>query len=210
MAKEGDKTNEIKDRLGKFIRQFIYIIIGTLVLTIILWAFYKLSSGIKILQTAFGLLFGVSGFLFTILLLILPFLLIRRGMKYLLNHEGVLIRLILGYLIVIFVIIFLFSQLYSISETFKMGYLTRGQCYDTFDKVMIDADPLRSHNYLYFSSVTFFTVGYGDICPMGINKTISVVNSLIGHIFTTIILVIALSSFLEYRKERENNKGKKK
>jgi potassium channel LctB len=201
--KKGKHKEESKG-ISKFLKRIVTLDIIFLVLTFILWILFKLTPGIKALQTAFGILFGLSGLFFTILFIALPFLFIRRGMKYLFNHEGVLLRLIWGYLIIIFVIILLFSQLYAVSSAFDLGYITRGTCHDNFNQDMMKADPLVSNNYFYFSSVTFFTVGYGDICPMGASKFIAIINSLIGHIFTTIVLVIALSSFLEYKKEKDN------
>jgi voltage-gated potassium channel Kch len=67
---------------------------------------------------------------------------------------------------------------------------------------VIDSDPLRITefiNYPYFSAITFFTVGFGDICPMGVSKLVSVLNALIGNLFTVLILAIAITNYSENR-----------
>jgi hypothetical protein len=124
--------------------------------------------------------------------------LIRRSIKKLLNHQNNLLELLLGYAGAVFGLILLFGIIYILILNSGTGYLTYGTCTEHFDKNLADNDPLAAHgiiSHMYFSSITFFTVGYGDICPMGIDRTIAIINAFVGHAFTAIIMVLALASF---------------
>lgn len=55
-------------------------------------------------------------------------------------------------------------------------------------QIMIEQYPMPTENfvqrfgtYLYFSAVTLFSVGYGDIAPIGIGRFIAMVEALIGY-----------------------------
>ena len=39
----------------------------------------------------------------------------------------------------------------------------------------------RLGTYIYFSAVTLFSVGYGDIAPIGIGRLIAMIEALIGY-----------------------------
>lgn len=54
--------------------------------------------------------------------------------------------------------------------------------------VLIEGNEIRRGNYfdlletgLYFSAVTLFSVGYGDINPVGIGRLVAVIEALIGY-----------------------------
>lgn len=195
-------VRKVAQKVSHWLRNNVVFISILVVLIFLLGIVYRRVPESSSLKIVLGILFGILGIVFAVIAIIFPFVLIRKGLKYLFNAKN-LISLIIGYLIVTLVIIYLFSQLYAIGNDFNVGYLTRGECYDTFNKEMKFQDSFVSHNYLYLSAITFFTVGYGDICPMGLDKDLSIINALIGHIFTTIILVIAISSFLEKREEKK-------
>jgi hypothetical protein len=73
---------------------------------------------------------------------------------------------IISYIIAIGAIIFLFAGFYSInSEAFL---------------VVNEPTKLIFQDALYFSTMTFTTVGYGDIAPTGINKLISSIEAIMG------------------------------
>lgn len=55
-------------------------------------------------------------------------------------------------------------------------------------EVLIEMYPLPTENfmerlgtYIYFSAVTLFSVGYGDIAPFGIGRIIAMMEALIGY-----------------------------
>ena len=55
-------------------------------------------------------------------------------------------------------------------------------------EVMVEMYPLPAENFLerlatytYFSAVTLFSVGYGDIAPIGIGRAIAMIEALIGY-----------------------------
>ena len=55
-------------------------------------------------------------------------------------------------------------------------------------EVMVEMYPMPADNfferletYIYFSAVTLFSVGYGDIAPIGIGRVIAMIEALIGY-----------------------------
>jgi len=64
---------------------------------------------------------------------------------------------------------------------------------------MIANDPNISHDYFYFSAITFFSVGYGDVCPMGLCKIMAVVTAFAGNIVTVVLMAIVVSLYLNRR-----------
>lgn len=135
--------------------------------------------------------------------------LIRRSFKRLTTARS-LTSLFFSYMVFIIVVCLLFSNLYRFSEEFSMGYLTYGQCSDKFDPAMVYNDTQISTDYFYFTTVTLFTVGYGDICPMGFNKTISLFNAFIGNFITAVILVIVITTFIERSLNNKSPESKPK
>jgi potassium channel LctB len=130
--------------------------------------------------------------------------LIRRPLKQLFSAQNIL-SLLFSYAIFVFGILILISVSFMEIQHLDLGYITYGNCGDKFDKNMIDTDPKISHDYLYFSAVTFFTIGYGDICPMGAAKVLSIVTAFIGNIVTVVIMAIVITTYL---KRREGNSSK--
>jgi potassium channel LctB len=72
-------------------------------------------------------------------------------------------------------------------------------------EVMVEMYPLptdsfleRLEIYIYFSAVTLFSVGYGDIAPIGIGRVIAMIEALIGY---TIPAAFVAKAFID--KERE-------
>jgi len=131
--------------------------------------------------------------------------LIKRSFKTLLKASNMW-SLFFGYALFIFCIIFFFSSVYDTVERFDAGYLKYGQCSDAFNASMVHEDPLISHNYFYFSSVTLFTVGYGDICPMGATKVVAIINSFIGNFINVVLMVWIISNYMK-RKDMDENEN---
>ena len=55
-------------------------------------------------------------------------------------------------------------------------------------QVLIEQYPMKTEDfierlgtYIYFSAVTLFSVGYGDIAPIGIGRLIAMIEALIGY-----------------------------
>ena len=55
-------------------------------------------------------------------------------------------------------------------------------------QVLIEQYPIKAEDfverlgtYIYFSAVTLFSVGYGDIAPIGIGRLIAMIEALIGY-----------------------------
>lgn len=126
--------------------------------------------------------------------------LIKRWYQRLFNPKN-LVTLIFTYILFIIAILVLFSTIYNFTELWGYGYLKYGQCSDSFSSSMIQTDPFVSKEFFYFSSITFFTVGYGDICPMGFAKNIAILNAFVGHLVSVVIVVLILNNYIRRREE---------
>ena len=146
------------------------------------------------------LILNIIEILIAIYFVIVIIYLIRRSINQLINPENIF-RLILSYALFILGIILLFSTLFNIVELTKTGYLTYGTCSDKFNSSMISTDSQISRNFFYFASLTFFTVGYGDICPMGFDKTLAIITAFIGHLVAVVVVALILNNYL---RKREN------
>ena len=127
--------------------------------------------------------------------------LIRKPLSKLFRANN-LLSLLASYGIFIFGIVFLISIAFMEIQHLNLGYVTYGKCSDKFTGDMIKSDPNMSRGYLYFTAVTFFTIGYGDICPMGAAKLLSVITAFIGNIVTVVLMGIVITL---YMKRRERN-----
>ena len=144
------------------------------------------------------IMFYISLFLLGFLSFYIAFFivfLLRHSFKSLFSASS-LWTLFIGYLAVIICILLLFSSAYLYMERMENGYLTYGQCSGKFNPSMISSDYLKSNNYFYFSAITFFTVGYGDICPMGGNKILAIFNAFIGNFINAVVMVVVISLYM--------------
>nr|WP_295971337.1 potassium channel family protein [uncultured Bacillus sp.] len=72
-------------------------------------------------------------------------------------------------------------------------------------RILVEQYPAPSENYfqrlgtyIYFSGVTLFSVGYGDIAPVGVGRIIAMIEALIG--FTIPTAFVAKAVFHRERK----------
>ena len=141
----------------------------------------------------------VTGLVPTIYIVLASIGLIKKSIHLLLHDNKTYLMLFFGYIGGIFSIILLFSLLYGILTSLGLGYLTYSPCHDTFTTGQDSGDPNAVHSiigYVYFSAITFFTVGYGDVCAMGSHRVMAVFNAFAGHFYTSVIIVLALSTGL--------------
>ena len=69
-------------------------------------------------------------------------------------------------------------------------------------QVLIEQYPTKAEDfverlgmYIYFSAVTLFSVGYGDIAPIGIGRLIAMVEALIGYTIPAAFVAKAVFDF---------------
>ena len=127
----------------------------------------------------------------------------RKSFSYLMNptHIGALIG---SYIILILMILLVFSTIYNIVDLTGFGYIKYGTCSDNFNSSMIASDATISRDFFYFSSMTFFGVGYGDICPMGLAKLVSIIAALIGHVVSVILVALILNNYINMKPKKED------
>lgn len=65
------------------------------------------------------------------------------------------------------------------------------------DNVQAVANSVQTLLYrsIYFSGVTLLTIGYGDITPIGVGRTIAIIQALIGYLLPTafVLKIVALN-----------------
>ncbi len=185
--------SKISASLDFLLRRFFRIFFTLIVLASITAAF--LHSVLVI--------FIAIAFLLIIFLLLSSVALMKKSLGLLLHHQASYSTLVYGYASGVAGIIFFFAISYNILAAFGGGFLTYGHCSDALAVAERPLDSVKTiTGYIYFSSITFFTVGYGDICPVGLSRLLAIVNAFAGQIFSTIIVALALGTFI-------NNKDKK-
>ncbi len=111
-----------------------------------------------------------------------------------------LLSLIGAYALFLFGILFIFATVFNIVELTGRGYIRYGGCTSDFNNQMIGTDNLISRDFFYFSAVTFFTVGYGDICPMGAARLVSIIAAFTGHIVSVLIVGLIINNYITLRR----------
>lgn len=123
----------------------------------------------------------------TVLLLAIYFGFIIKGIiHFLLASKKVDTNMILGTVSAYLMIGILFSFSFSILIEFNPEALTR------------DASTLEYHDILYYTMITFTTIGYGDISPVSpMAQVISYMSGAIGQMYMGIVTAIIVGKFLQ-------------
>ena len=79
-----------------------------------------------------------------------------------------------------------FGLIYILLET--KGYEILIEQYPTSSEHFLE----RLGTYIYFSGITLFSVGYGDIAPVGIGRIIAIIEALIGYAIPTAFVAQAV------------------
>lgn len=87
-----------------------------------------------------------------------------------------------------------FGLIYILLET--NGHQVLIEQYQVQTDIFID----RLGTYIYFSAVTLFSVGYGDIAPIGIGRIIAMIEALIGYTIPAAFVAKAVFDFDRSRK----------
>ena len=139
-------------------------------------------------------------------------LMFKKTINALFNAKT-LFRLLAAYILSAMLLIGFISPMYYMADLTNSGYLKYGTCTDKMsqDQMLQDIkNNVVSDNRIYFTSVTFFALGYGDICPMGVSKYIALFNVAVGVFFITAIMAIAISRFQKTTGTEEEPKEKAK
>jgi hypothetical protein len=157
----------------------------------------------------------ILGIILTIYFVLVIIHTVRLSLKHLMNPKN-LFYLIGAYILLILVILFVSSMLYNFVDLSHLGYIQYGNCNDNFNPSLINpiqdlnavnSNSTISKDFFYFSAVTFFTVGYGDICPMGFARVVSIIVAFMGNIISVILVAFIINNYMK-KKESEPNSGK--
>ncbi len=106
---------------------------------------------------------------------------IREGFRALIVLAVILI--LFYFLLFYLCLIFLFGHAYFASHILEFNILGK------------DGEPIEHYfDFLYFSTITVTTLGYGDLIPFGyFTKVLSIIEVSFGVIFITAVLTVALA-----------------
>lgn len=124
--------------------------------------------------------------------------LIRKPLERLFTARDI-VSLLFSYVLFIVGILLVISVSFMVVENVHLGYLTYDPTVKLTGDMIDDKDPSLSQDYLYFTAVTFFSVGYGDVCPMGLCKTVAMLTAFAGNIVTVVLMAIVVSVYLNRR-----------
>ncbi len=173
----------------------------TLVVLLIAYALIK-SIHASVIRYLFTMV-TIGVVLYAVVLIghIVHLYLIRRALARLLSAQDI-VSLLFSYAMFIAGVLLVFSVLFIVVEDLHLGYLTHGPTSDTFNREAIDSldpslrDPNISRDYLYFATITFFTVGYGDVCPMGLCKSLAMVTAFAGNLVNVVLMAIVVTLYV--------------
>jgi len=144
-----------------------YITLTLLILTIIYWiAYLNNLKTIGIFQ-ALIVLIHIIVFLYSIITL---------------GRSNRIQFILISYVFIAAITIIVFAYMYWTTSLLGLGHLQFSEC-DTIKP------ELKSENWFYFSSETFYSLGYGDICPvLAPARFISQLEVAFGAIINTILI----------------------
>lgn len=88
-------------------------------------------------------------------------------------------------------IIVFFTFIYLFLEAVNIGKIVEHQGAPQLGIYWID----QLTRTLYFSAITLFSVGYGDITPVGWSRLVAIIEATVGYILPAVITVQYLSFF---------------
>ena len=98
------------------------------------------------------------------------------------------------YLIFIYTTVFLgFGMIYFILIQHGIEVLNEN------GEIVQNNIPHSLQTSFYFSGLTLFSVGYGDVTPLGIGRLVAIIEALIGY---TVPASFVVRTVVEYRRER--------
>ena len=180
----------LKLEKGKIYENFYssYLAFSLLLLAVIYWVSFINNIDIGIFRT-FILLTYVLVFLYSLITI---------------EHSEKLWFIVISYVFTVLITIILFAYVYWTLSIFGIGLLQFNDC-STINHA------LNSENWFYFSSVTFYGLGYGDICPvLSTTRMVSQLEVAAGVLINTILIGFIFWKVRERSIEEEIEKREKK
>ena len=166
----------------------IYIGAMLILLTVIYWVSFFNKINIGSFNTLIVLTYVIV-FIYTLTT-------IRNAHKYWF--------IVLSYAFAVMISIIIFGFLYWSMSIFGVGHLQFSDCSSVQSN-------LFSENWFYFSSVTFYALGYGDICPVRpLARLVSQIEVALGVLVNTLLIGFIFWKMREIdTKNRAKKRGKR-
>ncbi|OEF97628.1 hypothetical protein BHF68_14565 [Desulfuribacillus alkaliarsenatis] len=86
-------------------------------------------------------------------------------------------------------VVILFALLYSLFDIVNLGSLV--DHYNGSYKLNepMNAGSTRVLNALYFSVITLFSIGYGDVTPFGLSRFLAIIQAMLGYILPAVLVI---------------------
>lgn len=168
----------------------LFIVVGsTLAQIISIEVFTLLVAAVTVIAVVYAIV--LTGHIVSLYL-------IRKPLERLFTAKDI-VSLLFSYVLFVAGILLVASVLFMVVENLHLGYLTYDPTVKLSSDMIEDKDPNLSQDYLYFTAVTFFSVGYGDVCPVGLCKPLAMMTAFAGNIVTVVLMAIVVSVYLNRR-----------
>jgi hypothetical protein len=121
---------------------------------------------------------------------------LKLGLDNLWNNDNKWYNIIIGYIIVLIGIAIIFAFVYAFFYGLGTGYLKYGNCsmnYDLKNDSINQNVVVNGWDIIFYGLSNSINTNFKNICPMGWNQYVTLVNSLFSSILIVIIISIAIA-----------------
>jgi potassium channel LctB len=102
----------------------------------------------------------------------------RQKRMKMLNHFTVLFILYMN-------VVIAFALIYNLLDILDIGFIVDHYATVNHQEHWMD----RIITSFYFSVITMFSVGYGDVTPFGLSRAVAIIEAMLGYILPAVIVI---------------------